>query len=65
MSGKNIIFKNEKINKSNFYKNKKLFNIDDTDVNKYYLLKKNHMVQKVQLNILLDIMMMVSLDHYV
>ena len=65
MSGKNIIFKNEKINKSNFYKNKKLFNIDDTDVNKYYLLKKNHMVQKVHLNILLDIMMMVSLDHYV
>ena len=65
MSGKNIIFKNEKINKSNFYKNKKLFNIDDTDVNKYYLLKKNHLVQKVQLNILLDIMMMVSLDHYV
>ena len=34
MSGKNIIFNNAKINKSNFYKNKKLFNIDDIDVSK-------------------------------
>ena len=29
MSGKNIIFDDKKINKSNFYKNKKLFNIYD------------------------------------
>ena len=29
MSGKSINFDDEKINKSNFYKNKKLFNIDD------------------------------------
>ena len=28
MSEKNIIFNNEKINKSNLYKNEKLFNID-------------------------------------
>ena len=36
-----MIFNNEKINKSNFYKkNKKLFNIDDIDVNKILYLKK-------------------------
>ena len=34
MNGKNIIFNETKIKKSNFYKNKKLFKIDDTDVNK-------------------------------
>ena len=33
MSGKSINFDDEKINKSNFYKNKKLFNIHDLDVN--------------------------------
>ena len=61
-----MIFNNEKINKSNFYKkNKKLFNIDDIDVNKILYLKKKHMVQKVDLNISLDIMMTVLLDHYV
>ena len=34
MSGKSINFDDKKINKSNFYKNKKLFNIHDLDVNK-------------------------------
>ena len=34
MSGKSINFDDKKINKSNFYKNKKLFNLNDTDVNK-------------------------------
>ena len=29
MSGKNIIFDDEKMNKDNFYKSKKLFNIYD------------------------------------
>ena len=33
MSGKNIIFDDEKINKSKFYKNKKLFNIYEIYVN--------------------------------
>ena len=33
MSGKNIIFNDEKINKSNFYKNKKLSKIDNIDFN--------------------------------
>ena len=34
MNGKNINFDDKKINKSNFYKNKKLFNIDDIDVSR-------------------------------
>ena len=37
MSGKNIIYNDKKINKSNFDKNKKLFQID---VNKIYISKK-------------------------
>ena len=40
MSGKNIIFDNEKINKSNVYRNKKRFIIDDMDVNKILISKK-------------------------
>ena len=63
MSGKSINFDDKKINKSNFCKNKKLFNLHDTDVNK--ILFSNHMVQKIHLNTLLDIMMMMLLDHYV
>ena len=33
MSGESINFDDKKINKSNFYKNKKLFNLNDIDVN--------------------------------
>ena len=40
MSGKSIIFEEKKINKSSFYKNKKLFNIHDLDVNKILVSKK-------------------------
>ena len=39
MSGKNRNFDNKKINNSNFYKKKKLFNIDDIDVNKILSLR--------------------------
>ena len=42
MSGKSINFDDKKISKSNFYKNKKIFNKYD-----------------------LDVMMMMSLDHYI
>ena len=45
MGGKSINFGDRKINKSNFYKNKKLFKIDGKDIDKI-LVKKNHMVQK-------------------
>ena len=41
MDGKNINFNNKKIKKSDFYnKNKKIFNIDDVDVNKILVSKK-------------------------
>ena len=39
MSGKSINF-DKKINKSNFYKNKKIFNIHDLDVNKILASKR-------------------------
>ena len=54
MRGKSIHFDDKKINESNFYENKKIFNIYDSDVNKTLVL-----------NFSLDIMMMISLDHYV
>ena len=34
MSGKNIIFDDQKVKRSDFYKNKKVIKIDATDVNK-------------------------------
>ena len=37
---KNINFDDRKINKSNFYRNKKLFNIDDIDTNKISISEK-------------------------
>ena len=40
MSGKSIIFDDKKIKKSNFYKNKKLFKIDDIDVDKILVSKR-------------------------
>ena len=40
MSEKNINFDDKKINKSNFYKNKRLFNINDIDVNRILISKK-------------------------
>ena len=65
MSGKDIIYNDEKIKRSIFYENKKLSKIDDIDVNKILVSKKkNHVVQKLHLNNSLGIMM-VSLDHYV
>ena len=66
MRRNNIIFNDEKINQSNFYKNKKLFNIDDIDVNKILVSKKElYGKKKTHLSTSLDIIMMMSLDHYV
>ena len=45
MSGENIIFNDKKISKINFYKNKKLSNIDETDVDKI-LVSKKELLQK-------------------
>ena len=40
MSGKSINFNDKKINKSNFYKSKKLFSLNYIDVNKILVSKK-------------------------
>ena len=40
MSGNNINFDDKKIKKSDFYKNKKAFQIDNIDVNKILVSKK-------------------------
>ena len=40
MSGKSINFDVKKINKSNFYKNGKLFKIEDIDINNILVSKK-------------------------
>ena len=65
MNGKNINFDNKNIKKSDFYnKNKKIFNIDDIDVNKILVSKKNNMVNIIHLNALLGIMIIMLLDHY-
>ena len=64
MSGKNVNSEDKKIKKVISTKTKKVFNIDEIDVHKILISKKNHMVQISQLNISLDIVMML-LDHYV
>ena len=43
MRGKSINFDNKKINKSNFYNNRKLFNLNDIEVNKI-LVSKERMI---------------------
>ena len=40
MSRKSISFEDKKINKNNFYNNKKLFKIEDIDINKISVTKK-------------------------
>ena len=40
MNGKNIIFDDKKINKRSFYKIRNLFNINDIDVIKILISKK-------------------------
>ena len=40
MSGKSINFDDKKIEKSDFYENKKIFSIDDIDINKILVCKK-------------------------
>ena len=40
MSGKSINFDDKKINKSSFYKNRKLFSLNDIDVNEILVSKK-------------------------
>ena len=66
MSGNRINFDEKKIKKvtSTITITKKYFNIDDIDVNKILVSKKNNMVNIIHLNTLLDIMITMLLDHY-
>ena len=65
MSGKNINFDDKKISKSDFYKNKKAFELVNTDANKIVVSKEEPYGTKNALKYLLDIMIMMLLDHYV
>ena len=66
MTGNNINFNDKRIKISDFYKdkNKKIFNIDVLMLIKYWSLEKHHMVKIIHSNTLLDIMIMMLLDHY-
>ena len=46
MSGKSINFDYKKVNKSNLYKNKRLFKVDDIDVKKILVSKKKNLLVK-------------------
>ena len=66
MSGKNINFDDKKIRKSTFYKNKKINNIEDIDVNNILVSKKESHGNKNSLKYFIGyIMIMILLDHYV
>ena len=65
MSGKNVNFGDKKIKKSDFYKNKKVTNIDDIGTNKILVSKQEPYGKKIHLNTLLDTMIMMLLDNYV
>ena len=61
-------FWQQKNKKSDFYKNKKVFEIDDIDVNKILVSKKESYGTKYALKYFsgyMDIMIMMLLDHYV
>ena len=53
MSEKTINFDNKKINKSNFYRTKRLFKTDNIDVDKILISKKEPYGKKRHLNTLL------------
>ena len=61
----NIIFNDEQIKKSKFYNNKKLFKIDDIDIDKILISKEEAYGKKAHLDTSFHIMMVMSLDHYV
>ena len=65
MSGKNIILNDKKITKSNFYKNQKLFKIDDINVSKILVSKRKSFSKKTHLNTLLGMMIIMTLKYYV
>ena len=66
MNGKSINLNDKKIKKTEFYQNKKTSNIDDIDVNKVLVSKKEQYGENNSfIFTLLDIMIMMLFDHYV
>ena len=65
MSGKNINFDNKNIKKVIFIKTKNRLKQKTLILIKYLSLKKNHMAQKMLLNILLDTLIIMKLNQYV
>ena len=65
MSGRNITFNDKKIRNSTFYKNKTINNTEGINVNNILVSKKEPHGNKNSLNTLLDMMIMILLDHYV
>ena len=68
--GNSINFDDKKIKQSDLYnsKNKKIFDIDDIDVSKILVSKKEqygNMVKIIHLNTLLGILIMMVLNHYI
>ena len=63
MSGKNVSFRDKKIKKIDFYKNKKVAKIDDIDVNKILISKEEPYGTNIHLNTLLDTMIIILLEH--
>ena len=64
MSGKSINVGGKKIKKSNFYKNKKIFKIDNIDGNKILISEKEPCAETSQVNVSLDIMIRMLLELY-
>ena len=65
MGRKYIKFDNKKIEKIDFYKNKKLLQINDIDVNNILLSKNEPYCKKNVFEHIMDIMIMALLDHYI
>ena len=57
-------FQSQKILKSDFYKNKKVFKIDNINVNKILVSKEEPYATKIYSNTLLDTMIIILLNHY-
>ena len=65
MNGKNINFGDKKIRKRDFYKNKKLSKINDIDVNKILVSKKDPYGTKNSLKYFIGYNDNDIIDHYV
>ena len=65
MSGKKINFDEKKIKRNSFYRNKKINDIEDIDVNNILVSKKEPYGTKNSHKYFIGIMIMIILYHYV